>query len=80
MESKKAIFETAQVGDFKLLKDLYSGSINQVKIRNVESFIDLSSLIVVKLMTELKQVFLLDRGIDIRKDRDGRTALHNFST
>ena len=52
MESK-AIFEAAQVGDFKLLKDLYSGSINQVNKEQL-IFYRLSSLIVIKLMTELR--------------------------
>lgn len=78
MESK-AIFEAAQVGDFKLLKDLYSGSINQV---NKEQ-LNLLSVVLTnsdKIEDRIKIInFLLDRGIDINyQDRDGRTALHNF--
>jgi len=78
MESK-AIFEAAQVGDFKLLKDLYIGSINQV---NKEQ-LNLLSVVLTnsdKIEDRIKIInFLLDRGIDINyQDRDGRTALHNF--
>ena len=78
MESK-AIFEAAQVGDFKLLKDLYIGSINQV---NKEQ-LNLLSVVLTesdKIDDRMKIInFLLDRGIDINyQDRDGRTALHNF--
>ena len=75
----KAIFEAAQVGDFKLLKDLYIGSINQV---NKEQ-LNLLSVVLTnsdKIEDRIKIInFLLDRGIDINyQDRDGRTALHNF--
>ena len=64
MESK-AVFEATQIGDFKLLKDLYSGSINQV---NKEQ-LNLLSVVLTnsdKIDDRIKIVnFLIDRGIDI---------------
>ena len=53
MESK-AIFEAAQVGDFKLLKDLYIGSINQV---NKEQLNRLSVVIRIEMVEQHYIIF-----------------------